>query len=38
MYSQADALHGQLAQHIRETILANFKSVRFLWYCLQRSA
>lgn len=26
---KADALHGQLAQHVRETILANFKSVRF---------
>lgn len=27
---RADALHGQLAQHVREAILANFKSVRVL--------
>jgi superfamily II DNA/RNA helicase len=26
---RADALHGQLAQHVRESILANFKSVNF---------
>ena len=25
---RSDALHGQLAQHVREAILANFKSVR----------
>jgi superfamily II DNA/RNA helicase len=33
---RADALHGQLAQHVRESILANFKAVRyFCWsFCI----